>query len=65
MVKVTAEKVDGSGEELKAETDADIEAFNEAFRNLGNDALTRSERAILSTYLYWKIKGGFDAKGSG
>lgn len=54
MIKVTTERV--AGEELKAEVDADIEAFEEYFKTLGNDPLAPSEKAIISTYLWWKTQ---------
>jgi hypothetical protein len=62
MLKVTAERAEGIGVELKDEVDADIAEFDKAFQGMDNDPLTRSERAILSTYLYFKIKGSLHAQ---
>ena len=58
MLKVTPEKP----EELEAEVDSDIAAFDAWFQqHLQNgQPLVRSERAILKTYLYWKTKGAGD-----
>ena len=49
---------DGAMDKLESEVDADIEAFDVWFRSLGNDALVRSEKATLKTYLWWKVRGG-------
>ena len=54
MIKVTTEHP--SGEALKAEVDADIEKFEEYFKTLGNDPLAPSEKAIISTYLWYKTQ---------
>lgn len=41
--------------------DVEIEAFQEFFqRELSNDPLVRSERAILKTYLFWKTRALVD-----
>jgi hypothetical protein len=61
MLKVTAERAEGTGEELKKEVDEDIAEFDAAFQALDNDPLTRQERAIISTYLYFKVKGKLHA----
>ena len=37
------------------EVDADIASFDVAFQALGNDPLVRAEKAILKTYLAWKL----------
>lgn len=55
-------------ESLEAEVDADIAKFNEWFqRHLQNDKpLAPSEKAVLKTYLWWKVKGENDgAQSSG
>jgi len=54
MIKVTTEHA--SGEPLKAEVDADIENFEDYFKTLGNDPLAPSEKAIISTFFYWKTQ---------
>ena len=44
-----------SGKELEVIVEADIEAFAKFFcEKLGNDSLSKPERAILKTYLWWK-----------
>lgn len=43
--------------ELEADVDADIAAFDEYFRSLGNDPLVKFEKAIIKTYLHRKLKG--------
>lgn len=45
------------GEETVPEkvVDADIESFNKWFQGLGNDPLIKSERAIIKTWLAWKL----------
>lgn len=40
---------------LEKVVDADIGEFNEFFRSLGNDPIVRGEKAILKTYLAWKL----------
>lgn len=35
--------------------DNDIAKFNEWFISLGNDPLVKAERAIIKTYLAWKL----------
>jgi hypothetical protein len=35
--------------------DEDINEFNEFFRSLGNDSIVRGEKAIIKTYLAWKL----------
>lgn len=51
MITITTEQP--SGRPLKEEVDQDIQQFDEYFRGLGNEPLTKSERAVLSTYLWW------------
>lgn len=44
-----------SGKELEEIVEADIEAFARFFcGQLKNDSLSKPERAILKTYLWWK-----------
>lgn len=66
-VVVTEENVkiqrDGTleGAELEAAVDEDITRFDEYFqRELGNDPLVKSERAVLKTYLWYKCRKGVD-----
>jgi len=54
MVNVTTENP--SGEPLKAEVDQDIQNFEDWFRSLGNEPLAPSEKAIISTYLWYKTQ---------
>lgn len=35
--------------------DKDIEDFNEFFQTLGNGPIVRAEKAIIKTYLAWKL----------
>jgi hypothetical protein len=58
MVQVVIQAEEGP--ELKKLVDEDIDKFEEWFRSLPNDPLTKSERAIISTYLWWKVKGNAD-----
>lgn len=52
MIKV---EIDVPQSELKKAVDEDIEAFNQFFQTeLKNEPLVPSERAIISTYLWWK-----------
>jgi hypothetical protein len=46
-----------SDADLEVDVDADIKAFGEYFQSLPNDPLVGSERAIIKTYLHWKMKG--------
>ena len=46
------------GEELEKLVDADIEAFSTFFQTLGNDPVIRSEKAIIKTYLAYKLGVG-------
>lgn len=52
MVKVQTEQP--GGEAQKVEVDLDIQEFDKWFQAQGNEPLVRSEKAILSTYVYWK-----------
>ena len=47
--------------EVEKTVDQDIEDFNDFFKRLGNEPIIRSEKAILKTWLAWKLglaKGG-------
>lgn len=48
-------------EELEKLVEEDLRMFEAWFRAKGNDPLVRSERAILKTYLWFKVKGETDA----
>jgi hypothetical protein len=48
--------------EVEHAVEEDIRRFDAWFRGLGNDPIVRSEVAILKTYLWWKLRGGEDAK---
>ena len=52
MVRIQFE---GDPTKLEETVDNDIDQFNESFRRMGNEGLVRSERAILKTYLGWKL----------
>jgi len=45
-------------EKLEEEVDGELRLFEEWFKAQGNDPLVRSEKAILKTYFFWKVKGG-------
>ncbi len=53
MLKVTT---DAANEALESTVDEDLLRFEEYFRGLGNDPLVRSEKAILKTYLHYKLR---------
>lgn len=59
MIKVVVvDEVDVTveGKELEAIVDRDLEAFSDFFcRGLGNSSLTGPEKAIVKTWLYWKL----------
>jgi hypothetical protein len=40
---------------VEQDVDEDIRQFNEWFQTLGNDPLSRPERAIIKTYLAYKL----------
>lgn len=42
--------------------DADIKAFDEWFRGLGNDPLIHMEKAVLKTYLWYKLRASTESK---
>lgn len=42
--------------------DADLEVFSKVMESLGNDGLARPERAIIKTYLAWKLGLGQEQK---
>ena len=44
------------GEITEAGIDAEVVAFDAAFQKFGNPALNKFERAIIKTYLIWKLK---------
>jgi hypothetical protein len=52
-------------EALEAAVDEDIQAFEAWFSGLGNDPLTKGERAILKTYLWRKTRGASDGTTTG
>lgn len=54
MIRVTTEHKEG--EALKQEVDEDIAAFDTWFQSLQNDPLVPVEKAIISTYMYWKTQ---------
>lgn len=43
-------------QELASAMDVEIKAFEEWFRTKGNDPLVGAERAILKTFLAWKLR---------
>lgn len=43
--------------DLEADVDEDIKKFDAYFQSLGNDPMVGSEKAIIKTYLHFKIKG--------
>jgi len=45
-----------------AAAEKEIAAFEEAFKELGNEALAKPEKAILKTYLLWRMKQQPDLK---
>jgi len=45
-----------------AAAEKEIAAFEEAFKGLGNEALAKPEKAILKTYLLWRMKQQPDLK---
>jgi|HubBroStandDraft_1064217.scaffolds.fasta_scaffold265773_3 hypothetical protein len=58
FVKVVVAQEDPSdSKELERIVDVDIAAFDTYFQGLGNDPLSRPERAIIKTFLHWKVKG--------
>ena len=50
--------------ELVKEVDADLEAFSATLQANGGDLLARPERAILKTYLAWKLGVALNAAGA-
>lgn len=50
---VTEEPADRVSAEESVNTD--IQSFNDFFQGLGNEPLTRPEKAIIKTYLAWKL----------
>ena len=47
--------VEGEGGTIEETVDADLESFNEFFRTFNTDPISRPERAILKTYLAYKL----------
>ncbi len=54
MVKVQTEQPGGDAQ--KVEVDLDIAEFDKWFQAQGNEPLVRSEKSIISTYVYWKTR---------
>lgn len=52
MIQVRSEEPEVN---IEKQVDEDIASFNDFFRELGNDPLAKSERAIIKTYLAWKL----------
>ena len=48
-------EIEGENLDVQKTVDADISAFDNAFQQLGNDRLVRGEKAIIKTYLAWKL----------
>ena len=42
---------------LSEEVDEDLERFSKYFESLGNDPVSRYEKAFVKTYLHWKTHG--------
>jgi hypothetical protein len=42
-------------ETLEGAVDDELKKFDEWFQGLGNDPLVKGERAIIKTYLAWKL----------
>lgn len=55
MIDVTSTT---SSETLEAEVDRELDAFNEWFQAQGNGPIVRPEKAILKTFLWYKLKAG-------
>lgn len=56
-VAVTAQGEAGAA--LEQEADEAIETFDAWFREeLGNEPMTKSERAILKTFIWWGVQAG-------
>jgi hypothetical protein len=43
-------------EKVEEAVDQDIQAFNQYFQGIGMEPLSRSESAIIKSYLAWKLK---------
>ncbi len=50
-------KTDVQVEEQEKTVDEEIAAFDAWFQSKGNDPLVKSERAILKTYFWYKLRG--------
>lgn len=48
---------DGNPTSVEGTVDQDINAFEQYFQGLGNDSLMGPERAIIKTYLHYKLFG--------
>ena len=55
MLNVTSEVGLTQRTELEKEVDEDIELFSKAFQTIGDGGLIAAERAIIKTYLAWKL----------
>jgi hypothetical protein len=53
MIEVTT---NSSSEAHESDVDAEIAAFDTWFQGRGNEALVKSERAILKTYFWFKLR---------
>ncbi len=49
-------KVEGG--DTEADLDAEVAEFDRSFQQMGNKPLHNIEKAILKTYLVWKVKYG-------
>lgn len=47
--------IKGEGGTIEETVDADIREFDEFFRSLGNDPVTRPEKSIIKTWVAWKL----------
>lgn len=54
-LKVTVETQVESTKDIERLVDEEIAEFDQFFRELGNDPIVRSERAIIKTYLAYKL----------
>lgn len=55
MLNVTSEAALTQRDELEKEVDRDIELFSRVFLVIGDGGLIPAERAIIKTYLAWKL----------
>lgn len=61
MVRVTSDAPLEQRDELEKEVDADIADFSSSFQGIGDGPLIPAERAIIKTYLAWKLGIGAGA----